>query len=96
MSKYAARLARGQRQWLDLFDPSELDAVHESVRRHFETGNRVEVVTTYGSGETYVRRGRISTTTGWRPSFILMHRVSDIGSGDVLGPNARVTAVISR
>ena len=52
---------------------------------------RVEVTDTRHG---FVRRGRISITTGWRPALMLMHRASDTGSSDLLGPDDRVTALI--
>lgn len=94
-SKLQDRITRGERQYPGKFDASELTACDASILNAFETGARVEVTSTYADGETFVRRGRVSTTTGWRPAFILMHRRSDSGSWDVLGPNDRVTAFVS-
>ena len=51
---------------------------------------RVEV-----TGPTGVRRGRISITTGWGPALLLVHRATGMGSSDLLGPNDKVTAIIT-
>lgn len=76
-------------------DLSEIEAADPSLREHFGV-ERVEVTKTRSDGTTWVRRGRVSVTTGWRPTLILMARVNSVGSSDVLGPNDKVTAVIKR
>lgn len=90
---YSARLARGKQQHGDKFDPSELEVAHPTIREAFESGLRVRVRTTYSNGETFERTGKVSTTTGWRPAYILMHRSNASGSWDVLGPRDEVVAV---
>ncbi len=93
MTKYEQRLARGRTEHGEHFDSSALDAVDDSIKQAFQSGARV-IVRNERYDET--RRGRVSTTTGWRPAFLLMHRVSDHGSSDVLGPDDRVVGVVSR
>ena len=92
MTKYTEWLAT-KRHTTPNLDTASLDAVEENVRRYFRTDRRVRVETTWDDGETYIRTGRISVTTGWRPAFLLVHRSSDTGSSDVLGPRDRVTHV---
>lgn len=91
----ADRIRRGIVQHGERFDTSDLDAVHPSIRRAYETDQRVEVTRTYDDGTSWVRRGRVSTTTGWRPAFILMARVNSVSSWDVLDLRDRVTKVVS-
>lgn len=75
------------------FDTSSVDVVHRSVREYYH-GPRVILETTYDRGEVHRRAGTISMTTGWRPAFLAMHSVSQIGSSDLItGINTRVVAV---
>lgn len=84
MSAYSARLERGRRQHGDRFDPSELEAVRPSIRAAYDSGERVTVRRVYDDGAVVDRRGVVSTTTGWRPAFLLMPRAGAVGSSDVL------------
>lgn len=90
MSAYADRLARGRREHGDKFDPSHL---HPRFTPFYGTGARIRVRATYAGGETWERTGTVGTTTGWRPSFLLMHRSSDHGSSDLLGARDEIVAV---
>lgn len=92
MNNLTARKSRGVARYGEQFDPSGLDATHWTIRQAYESGERVEVTTTYANGKTWVRRGRVGVTTGWRPVFILLPRVTSSGSSDVLGPDTIVTA----
>jgi hypothetical protein len=83
------RIARGKREHGEKFDSSALEECHALVARFYGTDTRVRVQ--YGEGEgAYTRTGRISTTTGWKPAFLLVHRRGSYGSSDVLGPKDRV------
>lgn len=53
---------------------------------------RVKVIRE-SDGEPYVRTGRVGMTTGWKPAFLLVHRVSDHGSSDLLSGRDRIVAV---
>jgi hypothetical protein len=87
---YEDAIRRGKAKHGEKFvEPS----TNELQRRYFDA-SRVEVTTTYESGETYVRRGRISITTGWRPALMLMHTRSASGSSDLLKASDVVTAWI--
>jgi len=90
MSKYQEYVDRKRAEFGDRFDPSNL---HPQFRRHFDSGVRIQVTRTYDNGETWTRTGTVGATTGWRPSFLLVHRSSDTGSSDLLGPDDKVTAV---
>ena len=92
MNPYDDAIARGKARWGDKFTAPQTTP----EQRQYFRGPRVEVTTTYDSGETFVRRGRISITTGWKPCLLLMHRTSDIGSWDTLNSNDRITAIIDR
>ena len=48
-----------------------------------------------GTGQYEVRRGRIGITTGWAPALLLLHNATSIGSSDLLGPDDKVTAIIT-
>ena len=89
---YAAFIARATREHGDALDTSSLDAADPSARTHFN-GPRVVVETEYPNGEIFRRAGVVSATTGWKPSLLLMHRVTDSGSWDLLEPNDKVVAV---
>jgi hypothetical protein len=54
----------------------------------FNDGARYEV-DVYGDGEV-VERGRVSVTTGWAPSFLLMHRRNALGSSTLLDARSRI------
>lgn len=88
MNRYEERVGRGLREWGEKFDASELEACPDIRHFYITTTARVKVEGPFG-----VRYGRISTTTGWRPAWLLVHRSTDSGSWDVLGPDDRVTAV---
>jgi hypothetical protein len=89
---FASFIERKRAEYGEKFDPSALEPVFIP---YFESQARIEVVTKYPEGEAYKRRGRVGVTTGWRPTFLLMHRISDVGSGDVLGPNDKVVKEIA-
>lgn len=84
-------LARFRNRHGDKFVPPKAS---DRQKEYFGTGQRVEVTTTYPSGETYVRRGTIGITTGWAPALLLMHRRGSMGSSDVLRADDQITAVI--
>ena len=88
MNRYDELCQRFRNRWGDRFDPSSLESAGNIRRAYITTNVRVKV-----EGPTGTRYGVISTTTGWRPSFLLVHRCTDLGSGDLLGPEDRVTAV---
>jgi hypothetical protein len=89
---YTKSVRRGQREHGSKWDSSALDAAAQFVP-WFGTGQRIRVTRNYSGGEPETRTGRVSRTTGWRPSFLLMHRSNTIGSSDVLGPEDRIIAV---
>jgi hypothetical protein len=67
-------------------DTRDLDAAGQF--KPFFHGDRIKV-----EGPMGTRFGRVGMTTGERPAFLLMHRSTDMGSWDVLGPEDKVTAV---
>lgn len=95
MSNYQNRLERGRAEHGVRFDPVDLEAVDAAFRTYYGTGTRVRVETNYEDGEPYVRTGTVSTTTGWKPAFLLMHRSNAYGSSDLIGPRDRIIAVQS-
>ena len=94
MSAYTDRLARGWREHGDAFDASDL---HPRFGQFYGTGARIRVRTVWGAGTpdefTDERTGTVGTTTGFRPSFLLMRRSSDHGSSDLLGERDEIVAV---
>lgn len=60
---------------------------------YYESGDRIKVRTTYPSGETWERTGTVGKTTGWKPAYLLMPRVTSSGSSDVLSARDVVVAV---
>ena len=89
MNKLDARIMRGRQQWGDKFDTTSLFSAHPTILAAFESGERVRVRTSYGENIT----GTVSTTTGWKPSFLLMRRRDSRGSSDLLGADDQVIAV---
>jgi hypothetical protein len=67
-------------------DTADLDAA--SQFKPFFHGDRIKV-----SGPMGVRFGRVGITTGTKPAFLLMHRITDIGSWDVLGKDDKIISV---
>lgn len=88
---YRDAIERARRRHGARLDTAELDAASQFKRWHH--GTRVRVETRYPSGETFVRTGTVSMTTGWRPAFLLMHRSNAHGSWDVLSERDHVVAV---
>lgn len=82
----------GRQQHGDKFDESELRAA-KHFAPYLHNGTRLKVRRDYGDGEYHERTGTVGKTTGWRPAFLLMHRSSDRGSSDVLGPEDEITHV---
>jgi hypothetical protein len=92
MSLFDERLERGRRQWGEKFDPACLVGAPDLIRQ-FNTDARVEV-DVYGDGEV-IECGRVSTTQGWAPSFLLMRRRSDRGSSYLLDKRTKIRKVVS-
>lgn len=89
-TEFDAWCAAKARQHGDRWDPSDLAAEFVPFFETTRTPYRLRVQ--YGDGpDAYIRTGTVNVTTGWRPAFLLMHRSSDQGSGDVLGPHDHIT-----
>ncbi len=86
MARIDETVRQGTRKYGERFDST---ALAPQFVPHFNSGQRVRVRFSYGEEMT----GRVSITTGWRPSFMLMRRSSDHGSSWLLGDNDRVVAV---
>lgn len=69
-------------------DTSALDACEQRIKDAYNHRHRVKVI-----GPAGTRFGVVSRTIGWRPAYLLVHRSSDLGSWDVLGPDDRVVAI---
>ncbi len=76
------------------FDPSDL--APQFAELYGNRDIRVTVERTYASGETYRRTGCVGKTTGWRPAFLLMSRVTSLGSSDVLSCEDRIVSTRPR
>lgn len=87
MSGYQDRIQRGQREWGEQFDSSEMDACPQ-FHPFYGTMTRIKVA----SGD-FVRTGVVTSTTGWRPALMLKFRSNMSGSWDLLGPTDRIVAV---
>lgn len=85
-------VARGKARWADRY----VEPITTRLQREWFDRGRVEITTTYTSGEQAIRRGRIGITTGWQPALILVHRSNDSGSWDALDVNDVVTAWIDK
>jgi hypothetical protein len=86
------RIARGKAEHGERFDSSVLESAHPSILDAYASGLRVRVTRLYPDGTSHTRTGIVSTTTGWRPAFLLMHRANAHGSWDVLDECDQVTA----
>lgn len=71
------------------WDPSDLTP---KFIPYFESGDRIRVRYRHGD-YVMTRTGTVSVTTGWRPAFLLIRRVSDHGSSDVLSEQDEIIAV---
>jgi hypothetical protein len=67
------------------FDSSDLDSRFEEF---YHTGQRIKVE---AYGETQF--GTVGATTGWKPSFLLIHNSRCLGSSTLLGPDYKILAV---
>jgi hypothetical protein len=81
-------IGRKRREWGERFDSCELRAVDVRIVQAYGSHARIRV-----AGPAGTRTGTVGITTGWKPAFILMHRSSDIGSGDALSMRDVVTHV---
>jgi hypothetical protein len=79
-------------QWGDKADVSKIAAAAQFLP-YFQSPTRIRVRTTYGDGSTFVRTGRVSRSTGWAPSLLLVHRSNSLGSWDLLGADDEIIAV---
>lgn len=82
---YDAYVRRARLRHSDKFDDSQLVA---KFRPFLHNAQRIRV-----QDGDYIRTGTVGITTGWRPAFLLMHRSSDHGSGDLLSERSMITHV---
>lgn len=83
---------QGRVQHGERFDDTDLRAA-KHFAPYYRNGARLKVRRDYGDGEYHERTGTVGKTTGWKPAFLLMHRSSDRGSSDVLGPEDEITHI---
>jgi len=83
---YREMVERGRRQHGAKFDES---ALAPKWRYWYEQQRRIKVRTPYGEEIT----GTVSSTTGWRPSFMLMRRSNAMGSSDLLDSRDQLVGV---
>ena len=88
MTKYNDLIARKSSEYGAKFDASDLNPAFID---YYNSGERIEVEI-YGAKE----RGRVGITTGWKPVFLLIHRISDRGSSTTLGNGDKFLRTISR
>lgn len=82
--KYTDFIRRKQIQF-ENFDDSDLDPRFIKL---FETRRRIKV-----DDHGLIRYGFVSVTTGWKPSFILMRTINQIGSCIVLSRKTKILAL---
>lgn len=75
---------RARARWGERLDLSDIE---ERFLPYFR-GPRIKV-TSWGD----TRTGVVGVTTGYKPALLLIHRRSDRGSSDVLGPRDELVAV---
>ncbi len=89
MSNYTDFLERAHAKWGDKFDASDLC---EKFVPYYNSKRRIKVrVHTLDE----VNFGTVGVTTGWRPSFILLHSSRSIGSSILLDNRDEILAVQS-
>lgn len=88
MSRLSERMRRGFIEHGSKWDDSALIECDASVIRAYNDGCRVRV-----QNGDHIRTGIVSTTTGWKPSFLLMYRSNSRSSWDTLGPGDVVIAI---
>lgn len=88
MSEYIAYLKRQSKKYGDKFDPSNLAP---QFAPYLHSWNRVTV-----DMWDKVRKGYVGVTTGWRPVFLLMHRLTSIGSSNLLNSEHKLLEVFPR
>lgn len=72
-----------------LFDDSELA---KKFIPYFESGQRIIIEHKLGG----IERGYVGVTTGYRPSFLLIHRKSDYGSSTLLDNNDKIIGTVNK
>jgi len=87
IAKYDTVIANMRRKWGDKFVEPKTTQIQQN---YFNSDVRVEVVSPCG----YKRRGTITITTGWQPSLMLKHRVTDSGSWDLIDERDIIVAAI--
>lgn len=90
MSNYWGKyLSRKLTEYGRKFDHSELS---RKFIPYFENGQRIIVCSKWGEKE----RGYVGVTTGYKPSFLLIHRKGDVGSGTLLDDSYEIIGTIDR
>lgn len=84
-----ALYARARVRWGEKFDDTDLRNAPSLIRSLYGTDARVIVETRYPDGATLRIAGRVGVTTGWKPSFMLLHRRDSIGSSNLIGATER-------
>lgn len=86
MRSYQDMLARRKNEFGDHFDAS---ALASQFIKYYESQERIKVLFSDGSTEC----GTIGVSTGRIPCFLLIRRVTDMGSSNVLAVTDKVIAV---
>jgi hypothetical protein len=84
MTKYEALIARKRAEYGDKFDDS---ALAPNLIDAYNSGERITI-----QSDFWRERGRIGVTSGWRPCFLLMRRISDRGSSYMLKASDTIVA----
>lgn len=84
-SKFSRYISRKIREYGDDFDSSDLAP---QFIKYFNSGERIKV--DYGGK---IVTGTVGITTGWRPTFLLMRKETDIDSEYLLREDDKVIAV---
>ena len=82
MNNYQEFIERKTKQYGNKFDASDLNP---AFIPYYENGERITVDFGYEK-----KRGTIGITTGWKPVFLLMLRISDHGSSYTIGKDAKI------
>lgn len=89
MTAYSDMLARFRVRHGDKLDLSDMDG---RFAQFYGTGARIGV-RWHADDEGPIEYGTVSVTTGWKPCFLLMHRVGDSGSSTLLDDHVDIVSV---
>jgi len=90
MKNFQSYLSKKRAEHGNKFDDSNLS---KQFIKFYESAQRIEVEYSYGETKE-IQRGTVGVTTGWRPTFLLMRRISDHSSSYLLDDSVRIVKIV--